>query len=283
MEPGEMKPFIEPEAQAIFRHYKTSEAVEELDALLRLLIPVAETVICKKLGYLSEDYPEIRAYVLRRMSKGLANCYDPERGSLFNFVTKLTENSLVDILRRKVSRAKYVVPLDEESLARFFVNGADHRHATAEIAYKIMQVKTIARDRGEIEAQRWLVRNLFASGFRFYRHEAADAMTVVYNITPDRSRKLYDITVLSVRRILIGERKLRPVGIGELCGTKAKALIRYRSRLSELEFARLVYLMKNLAPAIIESGEFSLADVLYGPPGERALFSHKEALAAAEA
>ena len=106
-------------------------------------------------------------------------------------------------------------------------------------------------------------------------------MTVVYNISPDRSRKLYDITLLSVRRLLVGERKLRPVGIGELSGTKAKALIRYRSRLSEADFARLVYLMKNLAPSIIESGEFTLADVLYGPPGERALFSHSEALAAA--
>jgi hypothetical protein len=281
MEPGKMRPFIEPEALAVFRRYKASGAVEELDALLRLLIPVAETVICKKLGFLSDDYPEIRAYVLRRMSRGLANCYDPERGSLFNFITKLTENSLVDLLRRKVSRAKYVVPLDDEMLARFSVNGADHRHAAAEIAYRVMQVKTIARDRGEIEAQRWLVRNLLASGFRFYRHEAADAMTVVYNIPPDRSRKLYDITVLSVRRILIGERKLKPVDVGSLLGTKGKALLRYRSRLSELEFAKLVFLMRNLAPSIIETGEFSLEDILYGPPGERALFSHKEALAAA--
>jgi hypothetical protein len=283
MEPGAMKPFVESEALAVFRRFKESGAVEELDALLRLLIPVAETVICKKLGHIVDDYPELRAYVLRRLSRGLETRYDPARGSLFNFTSKLTENGLVDLLRRKISRARYLVPLDDEMLARFSVNGEDHRQAAAEIAYRVMLVKTVARDRGEIEAQRWLVRNLLASGFKFYRHEAADAMTVVYNLSPDRSRRLYDITLLSVRRMLIGERKLRPVEIGSLLGTKGKALLRYRARLSEEEFARLVWLMRNLAPSLIESGEFSLADVLYGPANERALFSHEEALSAAEA
>jgi hypothetical protein len=81
--------------------------------------------------------------------------------------------------------------------------------------------------------------------------------------------------------MLIENRKLEPVQIGQLSGTKGKALIRYRARLSEEQFARLVYLMRNLAPSIIESGEFSLADILYGPSGEQALFSHIEALAAA--
>jgi hypothetical protein len=276
-----MKPFVEPEAQAVFRRFKASGAVGDLDALLRLLIPVAETIICLKLGRVSPEHDEIRAYVLRRMSRGLANRYDPERGSLFNFATKLTENSLVDILRRKISRARYIVPLDDEMLARFSVNGEDHRHAAAEIAYGVMRVRTTARDRGEIAAQRWLVRNMLASGFRFYRHEASDAMSVVYAISPERARQLYDITLLSIRRTLIGERKLKPVEIGSLLGTKAKALVRYRARLSEEEFAKLCFLMRNLAPSLIESGEFTLADVLYGPAGERALFSHEEALSAA--
>ena len=277
-----MKPFIEPEALTVFYRYKANDRLEELDALLRLLIPIIETVICKKLGFVSEDYPEIRAYVLRRLSRGLSNRYDPARGSLFNFTTKLTENSLVDLLRRKVARAKYFVPLDDEMISQFGVNGADHRHAAAEIAYRVMQVKTISTDRNEIAAQRWLVRNLLVSGFRFYRHEAADAMTVVYAIDPVRSRRLYDITLLSIRRTLVGERKLKPVQTGALSGTREKALLRYRSRLSEAEFARLVYLMRNLAPSLIESGEFTLSDVLYGPENERALFSHTEALLAAE-
>src|SRR6516162_4549147 len=197
MEPGSVKPFIESEALAVFYRYKANDRLEELDALLRLLIPIIETVICKKLGFVSEDYPEIRAYVLRRLSRGLSNRYDPARGSLFNFTTKLTENSLVDLLRRKVARAKYFVPLDDEMIARFGVNGADHRHAAAEIAYRVMQVKTISRDRNEILSQRWLVRNLLTFGFRFYRHEAANGLSLVFGIDPNRARRLYDITLLS--------------------------------------------------------------------------------------
>jgi len=272
-----VKPFIESQALVLFRAYQTGG---ELDPLLKLLIPVAETVICKKLGFIAPDYDEIRAYVLRRMFHGLANRYDPARGSLFNFVTKLTENSLIDLLRRKVARAKHVAPLDDEMIARIGVNGAEHRHACAEITYRVMQVRTITRDRHEIEAQRWLVKNLLTSDFRFFRHEAADAMSIVYGIAPDRARKLFDITLLSVRRMLIGQRTLKPVEVGQLSGTKAKALLRYRSRLGDAEFARLVFLMRNLAPSIIETGEFTLQDILYGPPGERALFSHTEALLA---
>jgi hypothetical protein len=192
------------------------------------------------------------------------------------------ENGLIDLLRRRIARAKYFVLLDDEMIARFGVNGADHRHAAAEIAYRVMQVKTISRDRNEVSSQRWLVRNLLTSGFRFYRHEAADAMTVVYGIEPNRARRLYDITLLSIRRMLIGERKLKPVQIGALSGTREKALLRYRLRLSEPEFARLMFLMKNLAPSLIEDGEFTLENVLYGRNDEISLFSHSEALEASE-
>ena len=97
-------------------------------------------------------------------------------------------------------------------------------------------------------------------------------MTIVYGLTPERSRKLYDITLLSIRRELIVERKLKPVKKEELIGTRAKALLRYRARLSEPQFARLCYLMQNLAPAIIETGEFTLEEILYGSRAETPLF-----------
>jgi hypothetical protein len=276
-----VRAFVEPEAAAVFSRYRESGALEELHRLLRLLVPVIEAVVCRKLGRISGDFDEIRSYALRKLSRGLARNYDPARGSLFNFTTKTAENALVDRLRRKASWDRCFVPLDAEILARFGVNGADHRHAVAEITYRTMQVRTTVRDGHEREGQRWLVRNLLASGFRFYRHEGANALSVVYGIPSARARRLYDMTLLSIRRALIGERRLRPVDSATLRAHRVKPLLRYRAALSEAEFTRLIYLMRKVAPAIIESGEFTLNDVLYGPPNERPLFSHSEALAAA--
>jgi hypothetical protein len=276
-----MEPFDEPAAQAVYRGYKESGAIAEMDRLLRLLLPVAETVVCKKLGYISGEFDEIRSYVLLRLCRGLTRRYDPVRGSLFNFTTKLTENCLIDQLRRKASRDKYFIALDDVMLARFCANGATHKYVVCDLVYRVMQVRTVFCDRHELEAQRWLVRNLVVSDFCFHRWQAANSMTIVYDIPPERARQLYDITLLSVRRMLIGERKLKPVSASDLRATRAKALVRYRAQLSEAEFARLVYLMRNLAPSLIESNGFTLQSVLYGPPDERALFSHSEALAAA--
>jgi hypothetical protein len=279
-EAQEVKPFSEPEAQALFSRYRESGgALEPLDALLRLLLPLIEVVVCKKLGSFPSDFDEIQSYALRKLCRGLARSYNPERGSLFNFSTKTVENALTDLLRRKIARDRFFTPLEAGMLERFGVNGVDHRHATADISYRAMRIKTTLRDPNEIEAARWLVRNLLSSGFRFYRHEAANALAVVYGLTPDRARWLYDMTMLSIRRALIGERRFRPVAPGTLCGTKAKALLKYQKRLPKEEFSRLVYLMRNIAPAVIESS--SLADVLWGPVGERALFAHREALAVA--
>jgi hypothetical protein len=276
-----VQPFVESEALAIFRRYQRSGRVEELNELLKRLLPVIETIICKRLGHIVPEYDEIMSYATRKLCGGLQRCYDPQRGSLFNFTTKLVEHCLIDSLRRKVAQTKHTARLEDEMIARFGVNGTDHVHALHDITYRVMQVKTTVRARHELEAQRWLVRNLLRNDFAFYRWEAADAMTLVYEIPHDRARRLFDLTLLSVRRQLIGERKLKPIDPRALRSMKDKPLLRYRSALSEEKFSRLVYLMRNLAPSII--GEFSLSDVLYGPgpPREVALFSHQEALAAA--
>jgi HK97 family phage major capsid protein len=95
----------------------------------------------------------------------------------------------------------------------------------------------------------------------------------VYGISPKRARRLHDATILALRRELVDERVLRPVNVRALTSTRAKALIKYRGELTEQEFARLVFLMRNLAPAIFETGEISLREALYGSPSrETALF-----------
>jgi len=191
---------------------------------------------------------------------------------VFTFVTRAVESALIDAVRRKRPGNGKLLPLEDAPPKTLSVNGQEHGEAVDDIVFRISRIKTVSALPHEREAQRWLVKNLVASNFCFRRHEAADAMTIVYGLSPERSRKLYDITLLSIRRELIAERKLKPVAEESLVGTRAKALLRYRDRLGELEFARLVFLMSNLAPAIIETGEFSLNEILYGSSREVPLF-----------
>jgi hypothetical protein len=262
--------FSEEAALSLFRSWKREENIEALNELLKLCIPIIERVISRRQTTRFETSEELISYVLLRLSRSLVRLYDPAKGRIFTFVTRSTESALIDAVRRKRRETFRLQPLDDLLLNTLQVNGQEHREAVDDIRYRVFHVKTLSLCPFERDAQRWLVKNLLDSNFVFRRHQAADAMTIVYGLSPERSRKLYDITLLSVRRELIEERKLKPIRKEELIGTRAKALLRYKDRLTE--FARLVYLMANLAPAIIETGEFTLEEILYGSPLETPLF-----------
>ena len=138
--------FDESAAQTVFGRYQQNGDVQELDALLRLSIPMLEAILCKKLGRITAEYDELRAYALVRLSKGLTAHYDPRRGTMFAFVSKLVENSLFDLFRRKVAKDKYFTALDDSLLARQSTNGAEHVHVLRDIVFKVMQVRTVFDD-----------------------------------------------------------------------------------------------------------------------------------------
>ena len=270
---GENLYFAEAAALALFKRWKAEEDLVSLNELLKLCLPIVERLISVRHTARFESVEELTSFVLLRLSRGLQRLYDPNRGKLFTFITKSTEHALIDAVRRKRRETCRLQPLDDFLLNSLSVNGQEHGEALDDIRHRVMHVKTVSTCPFERDAQRWLVKNLVDSNFVFRRHQAADAMTIVYSLSPERSRKLYDITLLSIRRELIDERKLKPVRREELIGTRAKALLRYKERLSELQFARLVFLMQNLAPAIIETGEFTLEEILYGSGRETPLFS----------
>jgi hypothetical protein len=51
-------------------------------------------------------------------------------------------------------------------------------------------------DETELSAQRWYIESFCADGFEHRRHECADAAMTVYGLSHDRSRELYDLTML---------------------------------------------------------------------------------------
>jgi hypothetical protein len=259
----------------LFRRWKATEDVAALNELLLACLPIVERLISLRGTTDFESVEELRNRLLLRLAKGFRRWYDPGKGRIFTFITKTSEHGLVDAVRRCRRASRHYLPFDDllSNSLRFSVNGQEHGQALDDIAYRVRRIRTLSVCPFEQEAQRYLVRNLLESNFAFRRHEAADAMVIVYGLTPDRSRKLYDITLLSIRRVLIDERKLKPVAASDLVGTRGRALLRYQSQLTPGEFSRLAYLMRNLAPAIIEDGEFTLKEILYGSEREVPLFA----------
>jgi hypothetical protein len=263
---GEEFYFCEETVLALFRRWKATEDLALLNELLLACLPIVERLISLRGTTDFESVEELKNRSLLRLAKGFRKWFDPSKGRIFTFITKTTECGLVDAVRRRRRVSSRYLPFDDilANSTRFSVNGQEHGQAVDDIAYRVRRIRTLSVCPFEQEAQRYLVRNLLESNFAFRRHEASDAIVIVYGLSPDRARKLYDITLLAIRRVLIDKRKLKPVAAADLIGTRGRALLRYQGQLTPDEFSRLAYLMRNLAPAIIEDGEFTLKEILYG-------------------
>jgi hypothetical protein len=74
----------------------------------------------------------------------------------------------------------------------------------------------------------------------------------VYGLSHSRSRELYDLTILEVRRVMSDSLPARsPVAAGRLVGTRGAWMAHYRPLLSETEFTKFVILAKNLSPFVL--------------------------------
>jgi hypothetical protein len=143
-----------------------------------------------------------------------------------------------------------------------------------DLKWRVYQVQTTCTDQHELESQRWLVRGLLDSEFQLRRHEAANAMSIVYGLSHQRSRTLHDQIMLEVRRQLLGVVEVPEIDVSCLCGTRGFALARYAEQLSGADFSKLAFLMRNLSPtALIIAGHLDW--VLNGYPGSRLLFDEQ--------
>jgi hypothetical protein len=94
----------------------------------------------------------------------------------------------------------------------------------------------------------WYVNSFCEDGFQARRHECANAAMAVYGLSHARSRELYDLTMLEVRRVLYDDIKPRqPIPAGRLLGTRSAWMARYTPLLTACEFTKFVTLMRELA------------------------------------
>jgi len=96
------------------------------------------------------------------------------------------------------------------------------------------------------------IESFLADGFDSRRHECANAAMSVHNLSHERSRELYDLTMLEVRRLVYDVLPPRqPITAGRLLGTRAVWMTRYAPLMSASEFSKFVVLMRDLAPYVL--------------------------------
>jgi hypothetical protein len=74
----------------------------------------------------------------------------------------------------------------------------------------------------------------------------------VYGLSHSRSRELYDLTMLEVRRVLYdGLPPRSPVAPGRLLGTRCAWMVRFAPLLTADDFTKFVILTSNLGPFVL--------------------------------
>jgi hypothetical protein len=236
--------------QAIGR-YQIQGDTESLGEIVRLTQARAQTLIrfYHTTRYRPED--ELLSDVNWKLMRAVGK-FDPSKGSAFTFVSQVIWSTLsTSVMTAKRSAQKYA-EFDAALANRLPVN-IENRDAVEDLTHRIKaRVKTTLSDERELSTQRWYVESFTAEGFDARRHDCADAAMAVYGLSHARSRELYDLTMLEVRRVLYDDVKHRPCIVpGHLIGTRLGWIVRYAHLLTKDEFTRFAVLMRELAPYVL--------------------------------
>jgi hypothetical protein len=265
--------FPEEQARNLLAEFEATGNIASINSLLEICQPlIAKLTYARGVSISMSPDDAINICLAHLSTQLMRGKFDAARGRLFSWITKCVERELISLHRRETRHSGRTVPLDDYLMDRLSTNGATHDHALADIRYRVMQVRSASTCPHERAAQRWLCENLLESNFVFRRHQAADSMVIVFGIGPRQARRLYDVTILSIRRLLLSDRRLKPIQRSQLVGTRGSALWQYRSQLSAEEFSKLAFLMRGLAPVIIGPNGLSLKEVLFGSARETPLF-----------
>jgi hypothetical protein len=80
--------------------------------------------------------------------------------------------------------------------------------AIADLIARLRMVRTPCTDPFELRAQKWFVESFLDCEFHIKRHQAANCAMQVYGLDHRRSRDLFDLTLVAIRRELIVDRRL---------------------------------------------------------------------------
>jgi hypothetical protein len=162
----------------------------------------------KTIRYRPEDelLSDVNFKLLRAVEK-----FDPAKGSAFTFVSRVVMNVLCTSVTNARKSADRYLELNEGIANNLAANvDSQARDAIDDLVHRIRSnARTTLTDALELSAQRWYVESFTEDGFESRRHQCANAAMAVYNLSHGRSRELFDLTMLEVRRILYDDLKRR--------------------------------------------------------------------------
>jgi hypothetical protein len=195
----------------------------------------------------SELLSDVNFKLIRAVDK-----FDPAKGTAFTFLSQVVTNVLcTSVTNARRASAKHT-GLDDDLINTLLAKLED-RTVVDDIAHQIKaSARTTLTDEKELSAQQWYIESFSQDGFESRRHECANAAMAVHSLSHERSRELYDLTMLEVRRVLYDELKRRqPIAAGRLLGTRCAWMARYRPVLTESEFTKFVILVRDLGPFVL--------------------------------
>jgi hypothetical protein len=218
--------------------------------------------------------------------------FDPARGTPFTFISALIENTLRTVVTKTRIAASRLVELDEAATEKLTTQPEGRiQEATEDLAVRLKRkMRTCLADPAELQAMRWYTDSFINGAFELRRHQCADAAMTVYELSHERSRELYDLTLLEIRRLTyddFGPRK--PVHPNQLTHTRARWMMRLAPLMTPQEFTKFVHLVRDLSPFVLfmvapevrsrrqdrnpQLGRPNVEWVLHGHPQAELLFS----------
>jgi len=237
--------------ESLIAEYQTTRDVNTLASIVDLTQDRALTLIRfrKTARYSTEGelLSDVNFKLIRAVDK-----FDPSKGTAFTFMSQVVMNSLCTSVTAARKRSKQYVTLKRSVVRKLEAKHEDHS-GVDDITHRIkVGARTTVTDPREISMQRWYVDSFLDGAFELRRHECADAAMQVYGVRHERSRELYDLTVLEVRRVLYDDLPPKqPIAAGRLLGTRCAWMTRYAHLMDAVEFTKFVTLTKNLSPFIL--------------------------------
>ncbi len=239
--------FDEEEVKALVVLYLKNKSSDVFAEILRQIDGVINAIIYERGIHRYEEMDELLQKIHIKIWRVLSK-FDPARGKLYSFITIVTHNTLGHINTELINRSSKFTPLEcngEKSLLDTLQAKDDDAEMREDVGVNIKKILTTCTIDKEINAQRWLVLSFVESNFSIRRHEAANSMMKVFAISKERSRELYDQTILEVRRQLLQYAKIPTVKVSQIKGTRQKALAAYFKTQGQERFNKLVFLMRG--------------------------------------
>jgi hypothetical protein len=252
--------------------WQRDQKPEVLDQILEAARPAITGTLLTR-GF-AADFEELLNSARVKIWKKLPK-FDPSRGRCFTFFSMLASQAASEAwAKKRIHSERYNLNCVEvlDSLKHSAWSRITQADIYEDFWHRVSQVRVPCDDERERESLRWLKKGQFDAEFRLKRHQAADSMSLVFEISPKRARELYDLGVLETRRALIPLLAEVPtITRRDLIGTRGRALGRYCDLLPAQDFAKLAFLMRGLAPKIIPKPD-RLDLILDGFPDAQPLF-----------